>query len=88
VGNEARGPTMAPAAVPCSRARHTCAALRPSHVYARARQAHGTGYGGTGFKFDTEEDAQRKASRKVLSFAPLLSALHAVALVDFVRRDS
>lgn len=29
------------------------------------QQAHGTGYGGSGFKFDTEEDAQRKAVRKV-----------------------
>ena len=30
-----------------------------------SQQAHGTGYGGSGFKFDTEEDAQRKAVRKV-----------------------
>ncbi len=65
---------MARAAAPWSRARHMRRALRPSHVCARARQAHGTGYGGTGFKFDTEEDAQRKASRKVLPPALLCAS--------------
>ncbi len=28
-------------------------------------QAHGSGYGGTGFKFDNQEDEERKALRKV-----------------------
>ena len=28
-------------------------------------QAHGTGYGGTGFKFDTTEEEERRAARKV-----------------------
>ena len=30
-------------------------------------QAHGTGYGGSGFKFDTTEEEERKAARKVCS---------------------
>lgn len=28
-------------------------------------QAHGTGYGGSGFKFDTTEEEERRAARKV-----------------------
>jgi len=31
-------------------------------------QAHGTGYGGTGFKFDTNEEEERRAARKVCIF--------------------
>ena len=34
-------------------------------------QAHGTGYGGSGFKFDTIEEEERRAARKVCApYAP------------------
>ena len=36
-------------------------------------QAHGSGYGGSGFKFDNEEEEERKALRKVHSFLPALA---------------
>ena len=32
---------------------------------AGTAQAHGTGFGGTGFKFDTTEEEERRAARKV-----------------------
>ena len=34
-------------------------------------QAHGTGYGGTGFKFDTTEEEERRAARKVRANAAM-----------------
>lgn len=33
---------------------------------AGTAQAHGSGYGGSGFKFNEEEDEERRAARKVL----------------------
>ena len=44
-------------------------------------QAHGTGYGGSGFKFDTTEEEERKAARKVCS-TPLMRPCPACSAVS------
>lgn len=43
---------------------------------AGTAQAHGTGFGGSGFKFDTNEEEERRAARKVctISATVLLSS--------------
>jgi hypothetical protein len=42
---------------------------------AGTAQAHGSGYGGSGFKFNTQEDELRKALRKVPAAPPLIGIL-------------
>jgi hypothetical protein len=40
---------------------------------AGTAQAHGSGYGGSGFKFDTQEDEERRQARKVRALQSSIS---------------